>query len=205
LSYTTKQKVKDFAHVKYDDLGYATDSEFDAFVNDLITRADAVIDNYCDVPEAFFADGGVTVTDEYQDLMDSDDCLTLDYKPVLSVSSVLVNTAGYGDTKNWDTVVANSQYLYRKQGLLRLYNLTFSVTEQNIRVTYVAGYSSTPKDIQFVCEQICANVLHDSLQRKVSPAIRVDDFAIRVIHPSVFTKELKAMLKRYRQRRVSVG
>jgi hypothetical protein len=205
MGYTTKEKVKNFAHISYEDLGYAAESEYDAFVNDLIERAEAVIENFCDVPEDFFADGGCTITDEYHDLRESDDYIALDYAPVLSVSSVSVNVAGYGAAKSWSAVSANDQYLYPKQGLLYLYNLSYSVEEQNVKVTYVAGYTTTPTDIQFVTEQLCANVLHDSLQRKVSPVVRVNDWAVRIIHPDVFTRELKAMLQRYRQRHVSIG
>lgn len=204
-SYTDKQRVKDFAHVTYSDLNYDSEAEFDAFVNDLIERAESVIDNFVDVPDGFFADGGVTVTDEYHDLLDTDKYVTLDYKPVISVSTVSLNVAGYGVTKSWSDVAAASQYLYPKDGLLFLYNLSFTVSEQNIKVTYVAGYASTPRDIEFVTEQLCANVLHDSLQRKVSPIVRVDDWAVRIIHPDVFTKELKAMLRRYRRLNVSTG
>jgi hypothetical protein len=205
MAYTTKEKVKNFAHISYEDLGYTAESEYDAFVNDLIERAEAVIENFCDVPASFFADGGCTITDEYHDLRESDDYVALDYAPVLSVSSIHVNVANYGDAKEWDTVAANDQYLYPKEGLLYLYNLSFYVEEQNIKVTYVAGYTTTPTDIQFVTEQLCANVLHDSLQRKVSPIVRVNDWAVRIIHPDVFTRELKQMLKRYRQRQVSIG
>jgi hypothetical protein len=145
------------------------------------------------------------VTDEYHDLMESDDCVVLDYAPVISVTSASVNRAAYGDAKNWATVTANSRYLYPKRGMLYLYNQTFLVTEQNVKVTYKAGYAAAPRDIEFACEQLCANVLHDSLQRKVSPVVRVDDWSVRVIVPEVFTKELKEMLSRYRRRSVDVG
>ena len=107
--YSDKEKVKDFAHVTYSDLGYDSEAEFDAFVNDLIERAEAVVDNFVDVPDGFFADGGVTVTDEYHDLLDTDKYVTLDYKPVISVSSVSLNVAGYGVAKSWSTVAVASQ------------------------------------------------------------------------------------------------
>ena len=198
-------KVKDLAQMKYGDLDFDTQAEFDALINTLIECAESVIENYCDVPDGFFEDAGVTVTDEYHDMRESDDYLQLEYKPVISVSSASVNMAAYGSAPSWSAIDSNSIYLYTKTGNVYLYNLTFTVTEQNIKVTYVAGYSSTPGDISYICAQLCVNVLHETLQRKVSPMIRVDDWSVKLIQPGIFSKELKLMLKRYKTARMTIG
>lgn len=191
--------------MKYGDLDFETQAEFDALVNTLIDCAESVIENYCDVPDGFFKAGGVTVTDEYHDLREGDDFIQLEYKPVISISSASVNGAAYGSAPSWGTIDTNSIYLYKITGQVYLYNLTFSVTEQNIKVTYVGGYAATPGDIDYICAQLCANVLHVVLQRKVSPLVRVDDWAVRLVQPNVFSKELQNMLRRYKKARMTIG
>lgn len=205
MTYTTVDKVKELAQMKYTDLNFDSQAEFDALVNTLIGSAEAIIENFCDVPDGFFEDGGATVTDEYHDLRESDDFIQLNHKPVISITSAYVNDAEYGAAPNWSAISTNSMYLYMETGQLYFYNLTYSVIEQNIKVTYVAGYSSTPGDIDYICAQICVNVLHVTLQRKVSPVIRVDDWSVRMVDPKVFSPELQNMLKRYRKGRMTIG
>jgi len=205
LTYTTLEKVKDLAQMKYKDLDFDTQAEFDALVNTLIDCSESVIDNYCDVPDGFFDDGGVTVTDEYHDLKESDDFIQLEYKPVSSISSASVNGAAYGSAPSWGAIATNSIYLYKMTGQVYMHSLTFTVTEQNIKVTYLAGFAATPGDIDYICAQLCVNVLHETLQRKVSPLIRVDDWSVRLVQPSIFSKELQKMLRRYKKARMTIG
>lgn len=201
--YVTVEEVKVLAKVGYDDLGYSTEAEFDAFINDLIVDASAVIDSYCKAPEGFFEAGGVTITDEYQDYRD--DYITLNHRPIISVTRVEVNKAGYGVAPNWETVASTHIYTYNEDGLIKLYNQSVTVEEQSVRVTYTAGYSSTPKIVKAVCKQICVRLLHSVLQRKVSPVIRVDDWTVRMVESDIFTAHMKKMLKPFVQIRVEIG
>lgn len=61
---------------------------------------------------------------------------------------------------------------------------------------------NVPKPVKYVILQVCSNVLHVMLQRKISPVVQTGDFTIRVIIPEVFTAELKEMLSPYRKLRV---
>ncbi|MEM2424311.1 MAG: hypothetical protein QXO15_00975 [Nitrososphaerota archaeon] len=55
-----------------------------------------------------------------------------------------------------------------------------------------------PTAISFVATQICANILHTILQRKINPTIQTSEFAIKLVTPEAFTDELKIMLDHYR-------
>ena len=80
-----------------------------------------------------------------------------------------------------------------------------AVIEQSVKVSYTAGYNTVPSIIAYVTAQICANILHIILQRKVAPVIRVDDWAVRLLLPEAFTQELKEILSPFVRRNVSVG
>lgn len=203
MPYTTLSRVKSLAQIEYEHLKFDTDSEYDALVNQLIENAESVVDNFCQVDEGFFDAGGITITDEYHDFRTK--YIQLNNGPVISITTLSINTAAYGSTPSWDLVDAENRYLNKKTGVVYLYNLTFHVTEQNVKVTYVAGFSATPNNVRYVTEQLCSNILHVVLQRKVSPIVRVDEWAVRMADPKIFTPELKQMLKKYRVIEASSG
>ena len=118
MAYATVEEVKAFAKISYEDLGCLTEEEFDSFISDLISHAEAIVNDYCG--------------------------------------------------QSWTT-------------------------------------ENVPATVKFVTIQLCANILHAVLQRKINPLIQVNDFTIRLITPEVFTSELKEILNHHRVLNISKG
>ena len=131
--------------------------------------------------------------------------MSLLYYPVLSVSKVEYNNQGYGVTANWVTVTEPDYIMNLSSGQLMLVNKVPAIVEQSIRVSYTAGFSSTPDDIKQVCIQVCCNMLHGILQRKVSPQVQVNEMVIKLVAVEAFNEELKGMLRPYVRRLVVAG
>lgn len=202
MSYVSAEEVKAFAKLSWEDLGYASEDEFDAFLNELVAYAESVIENHCKVPKGFFKPGGVNFTDQLYDFSYS---LPLRYKPILSVSSVKINTAGYGQAPNWQTLDPKEYVVDGQASLIHFVGRVPATQLQSVKVSYTAGYAETPQVVKYVALQFCSNLLHMILQRKIAPVIRVDDWAVRIAIPEAFTAELQAMLQPFVMRVVSVG
>lgn len=203
MAYTSVGDVKALAKVSYEDLGYDSDAEYEAFLSDLITYAESVIDGHCNVPSGFFDAGGVSFSDQLYDFRYN---LQLRYYPVISVSAVKINTKGYGQTPSWKTLDSTDYIVDEYAGVIHFVSGDVpAVAEQSVKVSYTAGYSSTPSMIAYATAQLCANFIHIILQRKIAPVIRVDDWAVRVALPEAFTKELQLLLTPFVRRVVSVG
>ena len=203
-NYISSYDVKMLAQVSYEDLGFNTDGDYESWLdNDLIPHVESVVDSYCNVPSGFFKAGGLTFTDQ---LYDYKQALQLRYYPVLEVSAVKRNKAGYGQTPDWEALDSTDYIVDKYTGILYFVSGKVpAVREQSIKVSYKAGYSSTPNVISYVAAQTCANVLNIMLQRKVAPVIRVDDWTVRLVLPAAFTEELKNMLAPYVRRFTEVG
>jgi len=155
------------------------------------------------VPRGFFKPGGTSFTDQLYDFAFS---LHLRYKPDLAVSSVKINLAGYGQTPNWHTLSADDYVVDKEAGIIHFVGGKAPATQlQSVKVSYTAGYSETPYIIKYAVLQLCSNLLHAILQRKISPIIRIDDWSVRVVLPEAFSAELQHMLEPYVRRAVSVG
>lgn len=199
----TSTDVKAYSKIAYTDLGYASDSDFNTFLDSLIVLAQSMIENFCRVPTGFFAASGLAFTNEFHDFQYP--WMSLLYYPVLSVSKVEYNDQGYGITANWVTVTEPDYIMNLSAGQLMLANKVPAIVEQSVRVSYTAGFSSTPDDIKQVCIQLCCNMLHGILQRKVSPQVQADDMVIKVVAVEAFNEELKSMLRPHVRRLVVAG
>lgn len=214
MVYCSADDVKGNSQVTYTDLGYASDSDFVAFLNNLIALVDGMIDNYCRVPAGFFEAGGLAVSGELLDYPFQAPgmspfqyrlWLVLWYHPVLSVQKVEYNTAGYQQTPNWVTIVEPDYIVKLPEGLLMLVNKIPALPFNSVRVGYTAGYSATPTALKQVAIQLCCNALHVILQRKVSPVVRVGDWALKIMGSDIFSRELQVMLAPFINRSVTVG
>ena len=199
----TSTDVKAYSKIAYTDLGYASDSDFNTFLDSLIVLAQSMIENFCRVPTGFFAASGLAFTNEYHDFQYP--WMSLLYYPVLSVSKVEYNDQGYGATANWVTVTEPDYIMNLSAGQLMLVNKVPAILEQSIRVSYIAGFSSTPDDIKQVCIQLCCNILHGILQRKVSPQVQVNEMVVKLVSVEAFNEELKGMLRPHVRRLVVAG
>jgi len=202
-NYISSIDAKMLAQVSYKDLGFDNDSEYEGWLDGiLIPQVEALLERYCGgLPSGFFKTAGVTVTSELHDY--NKHFITLDYRPATIVTTVELNQAACGETASW---TATTKYVANlRAGYIKLVNVYPSCYDQGVRVTYTAGYAAMPGDIELIAGQLCSNVLHGILQRKVNPIVQVGDFSVRVLIPEAFTTELKNRLKPYIQQRVSVG
>ena len=195
--------MKSHSQVPYADLGYTLDSTYVSFIDTLIVLADGIIDNYCRVPAGFFEAAGLALSNELADF-----CypwISLCHHPVISVSKVEYNSAGYGQTASWATVVEPDYIVKLPEGLLMLVNKTPAIVENSVRVSYTAGYSSVPSAIKQVAIQLCCNALHVILQRKINPVIRQDEFTLRLLSSDILTRELQTVLSPFVHRSTGTG
>jgi len=202
--YVESDEVRQFSRLGYDDLGYEADSEFDAYIATLIPLAQGLVDQFCNVPKNFFEDDGYTETAGLYDYRET--WIHLKYHPVLSITKVEVNTAAYGSAANWVELASTAYIVAKDRGLLKIVGDSKPAEMlQSIRVTYTAGYTKTPELVKFVVLNICSNIIHAMLQRKISPVMRVDDFTIRMIIPNAFSRDLQIALAPLVHQQVFVG
>jgi hypothetical protein len=202
--YAENDEVRLFSRLGYGDLGYESESEFNAYIGTLIPLAEGLVDQFCNVPKGFFEDAGYEETSGLYDYRET--WIHLRYHPVLSVGKVEVNTASYGSPANWVELSSTGYIVAKDRGLLKILSEHKPAEMlQSIRVTYTAGYAETPEIIKYVVLNICSNIMHAILQRKVSPVMRVDDFTIRMIIPNAFTRDLQEALSPYVHHQVFVG
>jgi hypothetical protein len=202
--YVASDEVRLFSRLGYEDLGYESESEFNAYIGTLIPLAEGVVDQFCHVPKGFFEASGYEETSGLYDYRET--WIHLRYHPILSISKVEVNTASYGSPANWVQLSTTGYIAAKDRGLLKILSEHKPAEMlQSIRVTYTAGYAETPEIIKYVVLNVCSNIMHAMLQRKISPVIRVDDFTIRMIIPSAFTRDLQEALAPYVHQQVFVG
>jgi hypothetical protein len=215
-TYCTSDDVKSFSQISYTDLGFANDSAFVTFLTALITYAGSVIDEFCRVPEGFFNSGGYSVSAEMYDYKFPYTTLyvfplyrlppvSLRYQPVLSVSKVEYNTQGYGLSPNWVEIVLPGYIFDPIACTITIVLKMPAMAQLSIRVTYTAGYSTVPDVVKYTCAQLCANILHEILQRKLSPQVTPGNVVMKLVTPTAFTPDLQDGLKHFVRRFIGVG
>lgn len=83
--------------------------------------------------------------------------LILNQYPVTSVTKIEFYDGVVNETEVWTEQVLHDQFnrkYIRKTHTLILDGLTFPCDSQNIRITYVAGYTTMPPDIQKACKEL---------------------------------------------------
>lgn len=201
--YCEPEDVKAYSKIAYTDLGYANDTAFITFLDSLILLAQSIIDNYCSLPSGFFKVDGVSFTNQLYDYRYP--WIDLKHYPVLTMTKVEYNDQGYGITPNWVTLDSVDYIINKDTGQLMLVNDVPAIAEQSVRVSYTAGYIAVPSVVQHVCLQICCNLLHGILQRKINPIVQQDNFTLKLLLPEAFTRELQAMLTPYVRKMVACG
>ena len=215
-TYCTSDDVKAFSKVSYTDLGYSTDSDFVTLINSLIAYAGALIDEYCRLPESFFNAGGYIITNELYDYkfpytqlyvfpLYKLPPIALRYMPVISVDKVEYNTHGYGLEPNW-IEIASPGYIFDPVACsITIVMRMPAMAQLSIRMSYTAGYSAVPDIIRYTCAQVCANMLQEFLQRKISPVVTPTNIAMKVVTPVAFSQDLQDGLKHFVRRFIGVG
>jgi hypothetical protein len=205
-NYCTSDEIKRHAQIDYEDLGYSSDATFVTAISAMIAIAESLVENFCNAPDGFFASGttGYTVTQEIQNWRE-DGLIFTRYRPINSVTTVEYDAAGYQQSADWTAVTSTDYIAHLQKGIIQFVADVPGHPEQSIRLTYVAGWATAPDPVKWATIQIVCNVLHDMVQRKMSPTVRVDDWTIRIVRPEFFPPELKTLLGPYIVPSVSTG
>ena len=196
-NYISTSEVKQFSNVTYQDLGFATDTDYDTFLGTLINQVERTIDNYCRVPSGFFKAGGLSFTETHDWREDGE--IHTRYHPIITLTKVELDQAGYNQAADWTEITSTYYYAKKEFGIVKIVGKTPGHVENSVRITYTAGYSAVPDDIKLAALIYASNVLHTILQRKVAPVVQVSDFAIRLVMDESFSDEVKGLLRPYRR------
>lgn len=205
MTYATAEEIISFSMLDKEQLKFETDSDFETYVESLIPLAEGIIEDHCRVPRSFFEAEGYTQTNGLYDYRET--WIQLKYRPGISVSKVEVDTSAYGDSASWTELAAQTGYVFAAdRALLKIVgDVRPQAMLQTVRVTYTAGYAATPQAVKGVLMQLVSNMMHELLRRRLTPVVRVSDYAIRLVVPRAFTRELQLRLMPYVHYEVGVG
>jgi len=197
-NYISVSEVKSFSRVSYQDLEFDSDADYDAFLNDLIDQIEKAIENYCRVPSGFFKAGGISFVEVHD--WNEDGEIHTRYYPILTLTKVELDQAGYNQNSNWTEISSDYYYVKNEYGIIKIIGKTPGHIENSVRITYMAGYSSVPDDIKIAALSYASNVLHSILQRQFSVTPSDINLKINLIIQEAFSQELRRMLSSYRRR-----
>ncbi len=139
--------------------------------------------------------GSETITNEYLDY-DGSGYLRLDKAPIISITKLENERNGINGTSEvWlelteGRTVSNSFIKYKDEGELKFHGSTLPIAGyQNIRVTYIAGYTSTNSAVvSIVAKKVALRVIDAALNEQSSAeGGNVTVGAISISDPSVFS------------------
>lgn len=195
--YASVQDVKDFSKLTYSDFGYAGEDAFAELVQKALEMAEGAIDSQLRLPRGFFRAGGYAVT-EYADW--STPYVFSSYRPILSLTSISYDSAGYGTSPSWVALVPDTDYIgYLDEGRFYVFTKTPGKTERSIKIVYTAGYSTVPQDIRLATAELAGAMLHAMLQRKIAPTVEVSDMSIRAPVSIQIPESVATLISPYRR------
>jgi len=199
-NYVSASEIKQFSNVTYQDLGFSSDNDYDAWLGNLINQVERTIDNYCRVPSGFFKAGGLSFT-ETQDWKEDGEIHTR-YYPIVTLTKVELDYAGYNQTADWTEISSTYYYAKNEYGIIKIVGKTPGHTENSVRITYTAGYSAVPDDIKLAALKFANRVLKILFQQRYSVSAGEIDVKISLPVEDAFTDEIIFLLKPYRRRLV---
>lgn len=200
MAYTLAATVKIFAQVKHTQLQFAADADLDTFLTDtLIPKAQEIINQYCN--HRF----DLHLVDYH---LDGSGKRTLWLPPEFCPPNMFGTITVNGVAVAISDIHLSEQFIQWAAGSF------ISSSPKGIHLIGSAGYTTIPTAIQYVTDQICANVLIDMVRRNVAPNVFKANLATDApdagytsvfASPRVFTKELKQMCDEYRIVWVDLG
>lgn len=174
-------------------------TEFNSFINGtLIPQAEKFIDSYCGHTFGTPTPGTLTLDGNGKSVL----FLPPKYCPLIGVGAGSIDNTAITPITD---VHAHDQYL-------EYYNGNWNAGCKNVVIYGSYGYTSIPKDINYVCAQICANVLMDMVRRRMAPDLfssvmegREPAFSSLWASPDVFTPNLQKLLDAYKITWVDFG
>lgn len=195
------------SQVEYQQVGFGTITDFNSWIGGtLIPKAMDFIDNYCrhnfqNNLGTIYVDGrgretvhltsaGVVTSwpDGYPEFP-----IGLMPVPLMEVKSISID--GVAQTLT-DFFSYNTHVAYE--------NSVFCEGRQNVVIAARFGYGTVPHDIQYVCAELCANILADMVRRRmlvdlVTPIMEGGgNIGVLFRSPKVLTNNEKEILNKYR-------
>jgi hypothetical protein len=195
--YCNADLVKALSQIQYQQVGYASDSDYEDFINqNLIPHASKIIDSYVGHGFGTPTAGTFTYDGSGKEVL----FLPINNSPFLGVSAGSINSVGVTASD----VKIHDQYLELDGGV-------FTKGKQNVVFYGSYGYATMPSDIQFSCAQLSANMLSDMVRRKVYPDLFMPmsanggDAGVLMANPKVFTAAIKDLLDPYKLTSIDIG
>lgn len=198
MSYCGTEIVKVLSGITYRQAGLSSDDNYGSFLaGTLIPYAEQLIDSYCHHDFSSHTGGTVTVDGTGQKYV----VVKPEYTPLLSLTNISIDGSAKtaSDFKVYDQTVVYD-------------NGTFTEDEQNVILVVNYGYASVPDDVAYVCAQLCANMLRETVRSKMMPDLIVPTLeregaglTTLLRTPNIFTSELKTTLNQYVRYEYGVG
>ena len=204
-AYCTATEVETWAQPSTDLTGI-TGYDYAATIAYVIQIASRAIDEYLEAPEGYYADAGYAVANELHNSIHfgvlgwnlNKPLMRTNYNPVISVTPFeTCDSSGSWTTR---TVGQANDYLVETYGLRIIRNVP-SFNYQDLRVTYVAGYATTPNAVRNVSARLAAALLQrivDGMNRKGYGNDVSGGADYTELTRTMFSEELKDQIKRYR-------
>ncbi len=197
--YISASEVKQYSNITYQDLGFTSNTDYDAFLGTLINQIERVIDNYCRVPSGFFKAGGLSFTETHY--WNEDGEIHTRYYPIVTLTKVELDYAGYNQAADWTEIPSRYYYAKNEYGIVKIIGKSPGHAENSVRITYTAGYSAVPDDVKLAALNLANRVLKMLLQQRysISAVPRDLDVRINIVIEEAFTDEIKSLLAPYRR------
>lgn len=213
--YTTRSIVK--THLGLGD----SDTSLDALIDLLLEEVDAVIDGF--TGRGSLASAAAT---EYMD-GSGREMLLLRRRPVTAVAGVWVDGGGhygqgdgaFGDATEWnvgvDFAIPRTDATEENGGMLVAIGApdfgaggVWPAGRGNVKVTYTAGYSTIPKDLQLAATNLVAQLINGSEKGALLAGETIGDYSYRLLSDpeaagggvaSLVIGTVRSTLARYRE------
>lgn len=183
---TTLAKVKEYLELD------SSDTTYDTLLSHLITAASDFIQSYCN---RWFNEKSYS-KEEYDGTGDSR--LNLKQYPVSSSSSfTLEKNQAVDNSDNWTTYDGKDYWIHYDEGIVELYADIFTKAPRKYRVSYTAGYSSVPVDLEWACWKIVSAIFNKRKAEGISQE-SLGDYSVHFMDIIQEDKTLKEVLNRYR-------
>ena len=207
VRYCSTIDVNLFSQIEWQQLGFDNLGALgDWLAGTLIYKAMDFIDNYCrhnfqDNVGTIYVDGRsretvhVTSSGVVTEWPDTYPEFPIGLMPIPLMRVTAVSIDGVAQTiGNFRTYNTHVAYV----------NSVFNEGRQNVILTARFGYGTVPHDIQYVCAQLCSNMLSDMVRRRMfadlmTPIMEAGgDISILFRSPRVLTDNEKSILNKYR-------
>lgn len=183
-------------------MALTTVANFKTFIGDSSSTNDTVYGNIIDSVSAFVENycnrtfDSTTYTNEVYDGTGTI-YLRLKNYPITTFTR-LQERARWDNTDDWETISSQNYYYDTNEGVITKTS-NFSMGKQNYRVTYVAGYSTIPADLQLAVWQMTRDIFNHRKSSGDVTSEKLKDYSITYGEvASMVTDEVRMTLDIYR-------